>query len=86
MRSICYARLLISQVQETRKHIVCQLLFINEILITDFPCHNQNTERFVKTVSESCKAVVHENRLGYIFSGLQSRERYTKLESRQDLL
>lgn len=60
--------------------------FRSEILIAAFPCHNQNTERYIKIVSESCKAVVHENRLGHIFSGLQSRERYTKLESRKHLL
>lgn len=51
-----------------------------------FLCHSQNNERFVRVVSESALAVTDENRLQHIFSKLESRERYGKLESKMDLV
>lgn len=52
----------------------------------EFPCHSQNTERFVRVVSESADKVTDEKRMGYIFAKLKSREQYSKLESRQNLI
>lgn len=52
----------------------------------EFPCHSQNTERFVRVVSESANKVTDEKRMGYIFAKLKSREQYSKLESRQNLI
>lgn len=59
---------------------------VNNIIFTEFLCHSQNTERFVRVVSESAVAVTDEQRLGNIFAKLDSRERYSQLESRQNLI
>lgn len=50
-----------------------------------FPCHSQNTERYVRVVNESTSKVTEEKRMGYIFAKIRSRERYSKLDSRQNL-
>lgn len=56
------------------------------MIFSGFLCHSQNTERFVHVVHESALAVTDEQRLGHIFAKLESRERYSKLESRQNLV
>ncbi|XP_036340639.1 uncharacterized protein LOC118750006 [Rhagoletis pomonella] len=59
----------------------------NEVInIPEFLCHSQNTERFVRVVSESASAVTDEKRLGHIFAKLESRDQYKSLDSRQNLL
>ncbi|XP_054729419.1 uncharacterized protein LOC129238420 [Anastrepha obliqua] len=63
------------------------LQYSNEIIeLPAFPCHSQNTERFVHTVHESAMAVTDEQRMGHILSKLESRQKYSKLEFRQNFV
>lgn len=55
-------------------------------LFLDFPCHSQNTERFVKVVSQSCLFVTEKNRAGFIANKIESCKLYSKIESRKDFL
>ena len=54
---------------------------IISIFFLEFLCHSQNTERFVKVVSESALAVTDENRIPHILAKLESSGRYSKLDS-----
>ena len=68
----------------TIKEIIQNRQF-NSNVIPNLPCHTQAVERHIKIVTEASAAVVgHENREGYIFNRIKSRQSMPSFNTKKE--